>query len=388
MNIIQNNRFEVKGIIAGGFLPDGEDRSSAGEQLRAPRQARQGEAHRLFCSILEHPDGFRAQNSTNELGSMPNSFELPTLLDTCKQLGISVAGAVPVPIRVEDPDWKENRARLLEAQERIAVVLDEAGRCDEASKVRGCCQEFRVYKALCCGDTLAFPCSCGHRLCPVCMQRRSAVLSDRILNEILPGMDHPVHIILTVKNVSQINKEFFSWLRSCFTKLRHREIFENVIGGGYSIETTYNDEAKTWHVHLHVLADVGWISQQELSEEWKDITGSPVVWIKAVGYGKDQAPEDAAKEIAKYVVKPGEFLDDPALVDEYLKAVKRMRLWQTFGASLGVKPEDEGFEWPDCWCGENSWHPVGFFPLAVIFKDEEGYYRRRSDWRESVSRAP
>jgi len=159
-----------------------------------------------------------------------------------------------------------------------------------------------------------------------------------------------------------------------------------VTGGGYAIETTYNAEAGTWHVHMHILADVGWIPQAELSAAWEDITGSPVVWINAVGSGGDsQTPEEAAREIAKYIVKPGEFLDEPALVDEYLKAVKRMRLWQTFGASLGVKREDEGFEWPDCWCGENRWQYVGDFLLCDIFRDEEGYYRRR---RTHGPRAP
>ena len=68
-------------------------------------------------------------------------------------------------------------------------------------------------------------------------------MSEKISKDILARMVHPVHIVLTVQNVTHIDKAYFSSLRGSFTKLRHREIFANVKGGGYSIETTYNAAA-------------------------------------------------------------------------------------------------------------------------------------------------
>ena len=62
-------------------------------------------------------------------------------------------------------------------------------------------------------------------------------------------------------------------------------------------------------------------------------------------------------------------------MDEYLAAVKSMRLFQLFGDSLGGGSDIEGFEWPECWCGVNRWLYVGDYPLKEVFKCEEGFYR-------------
>lgn len=386
MTIITQSEAQVK-KSSGAFIPGWEDRSlvetKPSAQSGPPGISASAPVYVPFCNIS--PAGLKAKNSTF-LKLLPfHAGSYPISIYTCKHLGISEIKTQNFywsrPERDEDPDWERDKDKFAEARENLASMLDKAGRWEEASRVRNCCCEFRVYMALCCGDTLAFPYSCGHRLCPVCMRRRSAVLSERILKDILPRMVHPVHIILTVKNVEHVDKSYFSWLRSCFTKLRHRILFENVTGGGYTIETTYNSEAETWHVHLHVLADVGWIPQEELSAAWEDITGSPVVWITEVrlGGGADsETPEKAAKEIAKYIVKPGRFLNDAALVDEYLTAVKGMRLFQTFGKFLGSKVK-KIFEWPFCWCGQGYWRYVGDFLLCDIFREDskKGYYRRR-----------
>ena len=326
-----------------------------------------------------YPDGSYALNSPEAFLSQENSPNLqtgvisgfPTSVHTCKHLGIC-----DPPEHKEGITWGRDRERLVEGQKRISAVLESAGRKKEAMSVLGCCQQFRVYKALCCGDTVAFPYSCGHRLCPVCMRRRSAFLSERV-RDILSKMSHPVHIVLTVKNVKHIDKAYFTWLRGCFTKLRHRRLFDGMRGGGYTIETTYNSRAGSWHVHLHILADVNWISQRELSSTWESITGSPVVWIRAVGCRGGQTLEKAVREIAKYIVKPGDFLNEPDLVNEYLAAVKSMRLFQVFGDFLGMGSDVEGFEWPECWCGVKRWLYVGDYPLEDIFKGEEGFFRYR-----------
>ncbi|MDQ1252583.1 MAG: hypothetical protein QG646_1704, partial [Euryarchaeota archaeon] len=238
-------------------------------------------------------------------------------LDTCKQVGILKSK----PVRDESLDWSQKFDELRDQREKLADVLSEAGRYKEARNVRNCGESFLAYKANCCGDTLARPMSCGHRLCPVCMVRRSAKLAVKVEKFIIK-MKRPKHIVLTDKNVSKIDKAYFSKLRRCFVKLRHRDVFKKCAGGFYSIETTYNSVLKSWHVHIHVVADMTYVPKQELVDEWNDITeGSFIVDIHEIG-SSGQSPQKASRELAKYVVKPGDFLQDSSLVDEYLKAVK------------------------------------------------------------------
>ncbi|MDQ1252577.1 MAG: Replication protein, partial [Euryarchaeota archaeon] len=96
---------------------------------------------------------------------------------------------------------------------------------------------------------------------------------------------------------------------------------------------------------------------------------------------KGQSPQKASKELAKYVVKPGDFLQDPSLVDEYLKAVKGSRLVSTFGVyyNMVLDDDDDDCCLPDCWCGKNEWRRLDvFYSIADVFKDTQGFYRMRT----------
>lgn len=435
MVILPENKPEVKqnNVGSGALSPDADDKALLGSNLRAASGPfgesspipshipgpRPGPSQKSNSRREKKPINPLATELVREVSYSPTIQEYspasPISLDVCEQLGISgteaeaqsgtlasdttknyyqklycqcppepAATFVPQSHTWEpDPDWPELLEKHVAGQERIAAVLVRCGRRYEAAKIRNCERVFRMHRARCCGDTYAFAYHCDQRLCPVCMARRSAKLKERILRDILPKMKQPKHIVLTVKNPKHIDKEFFRWLRRCFTKLRHRKLWReaNVDGGVYNTETTRNYEMESWHPHLHILADVRWIDKKQLWEAWHDITGDSFnVHIKAVGYDKDQTPEDAAEEIAKYIVKPGRFLDDPDLVDEYLNAVKGMRLFQPFGRFCGMKGEDE-VQRPSCWCGKNEWEYVGDFPLKEVYKDEYGHFRRDPSWR-------
>jgi hypothetical protein len=357
---------------AGVFSPGVQDRATLESDLSGT-SGPSGESASVFYFL---PDGSKAINSHfDNLGLMPKLSKIPTSLDNSKHLGIFKK---PLPERKIDSCWVEKRESLAEAQKKVAEVLKVAGKKVQADAVRNCGTEFHAFKTDCCGDTFAIPHSCNHRLCPLCMRRRSAELADRV-KAYISRMRRPKFISLTIENVKYIDKEYFTWVRKCFTKLRHRKIFDKCLGGVYTIETTYNGDARTWHVHLHIVVDIPYVSQEELSKEWEEITETSfVVWIEKVGRN-GQDVDGAAKELSKYVVKPGEFLLEPDLVGEYLDAVKGMRLVQVFGNCLGMELEDkEAFSLPDCWCGLNRWRFVGWYiPLGDVYRDRLGFYRLR-----------
>lgn len=311
--------------------------------------------------------------------NVPNGF--PVRLDTKKQVGIEEIK----PIHTEDSKWFEKHNEFRIERQILADVLIKAGHLKEAESVRKCGERFIAYKAECCGDTLAYPVSCGHRLCPVCMVKRSVKLSSKV-EKLIKKMENTKHIVLTAKNVPKIDKAYFKWLRECFVKLRHRDIFSKCVGGFYSIETTYNSKLKNWHVHIHIVIDVPYILKSDLSEVWKEITGNSYI----VDIHEIKNPLEVAREVAKYVVKPGDFLQDSKLVHEYLKAVRGMRLVSTFGKYYNMSlDEDEEDGVPECYCGkckvlENqrnhhlkyAWRQLkGFYLVIAVFKDSQGFYR-------------
>jgi hypothetical protein len=124
-------------------------------------------------------------------------------------------------------------------------------------QVHNCQKEWIGYRAACCGDrstTIAVPIGCNHRLCPLCAWHRSQLARVRI-KTMFDRLTHPILITLTIPNKDAIRKHDFTLMRQRIRQFiaQHKSW---ILGGVYSLETTYNRTAKTWHIHAHILADM------------------------------------------------------------------------------------------------------------------------------------
>lgn len=118
-----------------------------------------------------------------------------------------------------------------------------------------CQSQWIGYRPECCGGKgVAVPIGCNHRLCPLCAWHRSDNARKRV-RKMFDRLTHPVLITLTVPNIPTIRKHDYTLFRQRVRKLlKQHEAW--IVGGVYSLETTYNRELRTWHIHAHILADV------------------------------------------------------------------------------------------------------------------------------------
>ena len=119
-----------------------------------------------------------------------------------------------------------------------------------------CQTEFVGHRAACCPDRtrpVAVPIGCNHRLCPLCAYIRTQAARVRIMS-MFDKLANPVFITLTVPNYSSLSKPDYGVFRE-----RVRVLLDGykgwIVGGVYSIETTYNRREKSWHIHAHILCD-------------------------------------------------------------------------------------------------------------------------------------
>lgn len=185
------------------------------------------------------------------------------------------------------------------------------------------------------------------------------------------AMRYPKMLTLTVQNVKTIDRDYFKWIRGCFSKLRRRRFFaQEVIGGVYSIETTYNPVRDDWHVHIHCLIDSDMnIPRDKIKDAWEKITeGSWGVDIR-------RADKWALKEVLKYETKVADFVRWPEKVDEYLNAVKGSRLFHAFGDLFDVEEPEEEAEKAEfrCACGSCKWKYHSIIRKGETKTDEDGY---------------
>lgn len=122
------------------------------------------------------------------------------------------------------------------------------------------------------------------------------------------------------------------------THVGRRIPFDEVVRAGivgYDVKQVAPDE---FNVHAHTLMDCPYIPQAALAAVWEDITGAPVVDVRAV-YGRDgETIESAVAETVAYACKPPEF-EDPTDAAEFAVETKGQRMVQPFGDLHGNVPD-------------------------------------------------
>ena len=255
-------------------------------------------------------------------------------------------------------------------REKLIETLHTIGRTHEAWDVKECGTSYRVLKAQHCNQYAVLPFTCGHRLCQACAKKRSSRFYKR-LKTMFDSMAAPKMLTLTVRNVPSIDKAYFKWIRDCFSKLRRRKFFTNqVTGGCYSIETTYNKTRDDWHVHIHAIIDSeSNIARDLIKNAWEKITdGSWGVDIR-------RADSTAIYEVLKYETKVSDFVEFPEKVDEYLKAVKGSRLFHAFGNFFDSDEDEDEDEEKDslrCPCGSCKWEYYAKLDKGGAFFEDDG----------------
>jgi hypothetical protein len=280
-------------------------------------------------------------------------------LDTEKLLATSVGNlgtrAPHVPLNCRE--WLEGQLTEQDLRKRqwtIKKVLGStihklwqdhaaAGNEKEALKwfkqheqLRNCQAQWVGYSAVCCGGAtrpMAVPIGCNHRLCPLCAWHRSQVARKRI-KTLFDRLTHPVLITLTVPNKGTISKHDFTLFRQKVRKFiaQHKGWLR---GGVYSLETTYNRMERTWHLHVHILADAS--NALPSKQDKYELAGEKVYaftaiklklefdWLRLWGkaWGK-KAGANAGKMAHE---------GDTYTFDEWVKAGRTMRLKEWRGGS-------------------------------------------------------
>jgi hypothetical protein len=124
-----------------------------------------------------------------------------------------------------------------------------------------------------------------------------------------------------------LSKSRLNRIRKCFKTLLRQKFYKSRLTGGfYSIEAkkSYKNNPAGWNVHIHILAEGGFIDQKRLSSDWFKITGdSYIVDIRSAYSGLG-----GLKYILKYLTKSPMTLNSD---DEYNSAFAGSRLVSVFG---------------------------------------------------------
>lgn len=233
----------------------------------------------------------------------------------------------------------------------VALKLREAGWLAEAAKLELCHSYYTVCICNDCKLVRRFPNRCDQFYCPECQHALQAERQKQVAWW-AKECKHPKHVVLTIKNIPDLTPGHVDEFRRMFTRLRRRKFARNWVGGFYRMECT--NEGRGWHLHLHALVESRYISQQQLQEEWRNITNGLGYIVKVIPV----RGESYIHEVTKYVVK-GSMLAkwQPASIVTFIHAFLNKRTFGVFGSLYAKRTEFA--EWiaslkearPKCVCG-------------------------------------
>lgn len=193
-----------------------------------------------------------------------------------------------------------------------------------------------------CGHSERVMLRCGDRTCPDC-RKRDFFRLFRGYEHLFRSKSRLRFLTLTLRNTSNLSLTSVDFLRNCFRKLlRSSSLSGRISGGMYGIEIV--NKGKGWNIHLHAIIEGQYLPQDELSREWRRITGgSYIVWVTKFDRGVE-----GLRYILKYLLK------SPCLSgqeDTYNAYMKGVRMFSFFGSWFPAKLiKTTFFKCPICGC--------------------------------------
>ena len=196
---------------------------------------------------------------------------------------------------------------------------------------------------------------CGIRLCPGCAWRESIRNAERVasISGALADQGRVMLMVtLTVPNVpadrlrSAVQHINRSWVR-LLKRQRYAPWADNV----RKLEITYNRARDDYHPHLHCIVYVTpsyfgkrYISQQQLLQDWREVTGLPQITQVDVRRCRDRGTTNAVLEIAKYSAKASDYSQSEEVLDTMYGALHHTRLMTYAGKCKALSTAYDGGE--------------------------------------------
>lgn len=197
---------------------------------------------------------------------------------------------------------------------------------------------------------------CGIRLCPGCAWRESIRNAERVasISGALADQGRVMLMVtLTVPNVpadrlratvQHINR---SWIR-LLKRQRYSVWADNI----RKLEITYNRHSDTYHPHLHCVVYVtpgyfrgqSYISQQQLLQDWREVTGQPKITQVDVRRCRERGTTNAVLEVAKYSAKASDYSQSENVLDAMYNALHHTRLMTYAGKCKALSTAYDGGE--------------------------------------------
>jgi len=226
--------------------------------------------------------------------------------------------------------FSTKKKKWMNLKNNYADEFRKAGDLVTAGKLNDCSETMALVICQKCDHKFYVVEHCKLRCCPLCSFQ---VAKERAKYNfaLCQNMKSVKLLTLTMKAVTENEKEAIHYLRKCFNKLRRHKLMRSVRGGASSIEVIAHPDY--CHIHLHAILDCAYIPNQQLFTAWRNILGVAYASIDIRQADSREARVYIAKEVGKNMA----IYEDPAMIVKWYHIIKGVRLWTTFGTFYNKK---------------------------------------------------
>jgi len=189
-----------------------------------------------------------------------------------------------------------------------------------------CDRQFLTIQCLRCGCSMKILSGSRDRTCPAC----SRELYYRLIHKYSPMIEGCRHLMLLTLTSKPVVKQSAGCVRELgrwFVKLMHRKPYDSVWKGVLGSVECKKTRSGLFYYHLHCLIDGGYVPQRQISRDWREISGFPIVDIRRVY----RTPKRALNYVLKYVMK-GSLFSSSVDVKDFKESMKGVRYVRTYGS--------------------------------------------------------
>lgn len=187
-----------------------------------------------------------------------------------------------------------------------------------------CGREKSAIICLTCGQTHSVFLGSRDRTCPACNKQNYARLNNRYKKAILEAKK-PLFLTLTAKPVPKQDVKVVRDLGKALTRFLHRKPYNKSYRGVLAVVECKKTSYGWFYYHIHCLLDGDYVPQSQISKDWFECSGFPIVWVERV-----RSPTRALKYVLKYILKGfTSELDQDRL--DFKKSMKGARFVRNYG---------------------------------------------------------
>jgi len=185
--------------------------------------------------------------------------------------------------------------------------------------------------------------------------------------EILKGRANLKFLTLTWKPVKFQDPDIVRKMGKALNRLLHRKRYVRMWKGLIATVECKKTKSGMFYYHIHGIIEGGFVNQAQISRDWKEISGFPIVHVKKIYRTRNRA----LRYVLKYVLK-GMAFEDPKDRSDFKKSMKGVRVIRSYGdfyASEYRTAKHVYFPCPNCGAVK-SWVVLEFCDLVDLFEGE------------------